>query len=247
MVELASLPSPFNAVVVGATGGIGSAFVDALLDNDRLGTLVACSRNEPDITDDKLAWLPLDVTEEATIEAAAEKSRDRGPFQLIICAVGILHGDGIEPEKSYEALDPERLIKNFRINTIGPALIAKHFLPLLEPRERAIFAALSARIGSIGDNRIGGWHGYRASKAALNMMIRKFGIETGRRHKEMICVGLHPGSVDTGLSKPFQGSVPQNQLVRPDQAANHLLEVIDNLKPEDTGHCIAWDGERVPF
>ncbi|MEO1017144.1 MAG: SDR family NAD(P)-dependent oxidoreductase [Pseudomonadota bacterium] len=247
MIELSSSPDPFNAAVIGATGGIGHAFVQALLQDDKLGGLVACSRNEPAVTHEKLAWAPLDITDEATIEAAATAAKDQGPFQLIVCATGILHGDDLTPEKSYRTLEAEHLQRVFSINTIGPALVAKHFLPLLAPKERAVFAILSARVGSIGDNRLGGWHGYRASKAALNMMIRNFAIETGRRHNEMICVGLHPGTVDTGLSKPFQGNVAPEKLFTPEQSVRHLLQVIDGLTPADSGGCLAWDGKKVPF
>lgn len=247
MSQLSSFPDPFNAVVVGATGGIGSAFVEALLDNPKLGHLVACSRHEPSPAHDRLSWTSLEVSDEETIERAAATAGEHGPFHLVICAIGVLHGDDLDPEKTYKALDAERLHRIFAVNTIGPALVAKHFLPLLVPKERAVFAALSARVGSIEDNRIGGWHGYRASKAALNMMIKNFAIETSRRHKQMICVGLHPGTVDTGLSAPFQGNVSAEKLFSPAQAAGYLLQVIDDLTPEDTGRCLAWDGAPVPF
>ncbi|NCQ64500.1 MAG: SDR family oxidoreductase, partial [Alphaproteobacteria bacterium] len=128
-----------------------------------------------------------------------------------------------------------------------PALIAKHFLPLLPRDRRSVFAALSARVGSISDNGIGGWHSYRASKAALNMLVRNYAIELGRTHKHAVCVALHPGTVDTALSQPFQSNLPEGQLTAPAEAAGNLLRVIDGLTPEDSGHLFDWAGERVEF
>ena len=136
--------------------------------------------------------------------------------------------------------------RSFAVNAIGPALAAKHFLPLLAEDRKSVFAALSARVGSISDNSLGGWHAYRASKAALNMILRNLAIELARRHDKAICVGLHPGTVDTGLSSPFQGSVPPGRLFSPAEAAGHLLKVVDGLSPADSGGHFAWDGRRIP-
>jgi NAD(P)-dependent dehydrogenase (short-subunit alcohol dehydrogenase family) len=124
--------------------------------------------------------------------------------------------------------------------------VAKHLLPLMAPRGKTVFAALSARVGSIGDNRAGGWHAYRASKTALNMILRNLAIEVGRRNPEAICVGLHPGTVDTGLSRPFQRGLPEGQLFTPETSARHLLTVIDGLQAADSGNVLAWDGRTVP-
>ena len=135
----------------------------------------------------------------------------------------------------------------FHLNTIGPALVAKHFLPVLPRDRRSLFAALSARVGSIGDNRIGGWHSYRASKAALNMLIRNYAIELGRTHSQAVCVALHPGTVDTALSEPFQANLPEGQLTAPGQAARNLLDVLDGLGSEDSGQLFDWAGKRVEF
>jgi NAD(P)-dependent dehydrogenase (short-subunit alcohol dehydrogenase family) len=134
----------------------------------------------------------------------------------------------------------------FDINTFGPALIAKHFLPIMPTDRRAIFAALSARVGSISDNGLGGWHAYRASKAALNMLIRNFAIEWARRNDQAVCVGLHPGTVDTGLSKPFQSNVPEDRLFSAKQSASYLLDVIERLSPADTGKVFDWAGKEIP-
>jgi NAD(P)-dependent dehydrogenase (short-subunit alcohol dehydrogenase family) len=164
----------------------------------------------------------------------------------VIVATGLLHADGVTPERSNAALDPRQLMRLFAINAVGPALIAKHVLPLLPRGERSVFAALSARVGSIGDNRLGGWHSYRASKAALNMLIRTLAIELERTRPQAILVGLHPGTVDTELSKPFQRGVPEGRLFTPDQSAERLLAVVDGLEPEDSGGVFAWDGQRIP-
>jgi len=149
------------------------------------------------------------------------------------------------PEKSFKQLQKETLQKTFLVNTIGPALCAKYFLPKLHHNKRAIFAALSARVGSISDNRLGGWYGYRASKAALNMIIKNLAIEYRRMNQSGIVVGLHPGTVDTHLSKPYQGNVPNDKLFTPDQAAQYLHDVINKLKPEDSGGCFDWAGKAI--
>jgi NAD(P)-dependent dehydrogenase (short-subunit alcohol dehydrogenase family) len=133
----------------------------------------------------------------------------------------------------------------FAVNAIGPALVAKHFVPLLPNEDRCVFAALSARVGSITDNRLGGWYGYRASKAALNMLIKTLAIELARTRPEAICVALHPGTVDTGLSKPFQKGVASDRLFSTDSTAAQLLEVIERLEPDQSGRCFAWDGAEI--
>ena len=166
----------------------------------------------------------------------------------MIVASGLLHdGAALQPEKTWRSLTAEGLQRAFAINTIGPALVAKHFLPLLAQERKAVFAALSARVGSIEDNHLGGWHAYRASKAALNMLIRTLAIELARRNDHALCVGLHPGTVDTGLSKPFQGYVAKGKLFTPARAAGQLLDVLDGLSPGHTGGLFAWDGQRIPY
>lgn len=188
----------------------------------------------------------FDLEDESSILAAAEAMRDSPP-DLVIVASGVLAlSDGTRPERSYKSLDPGVMAEMFAVNTIGPALVAKHMLPLLPRDRRSAFVALSARVGSIGDNRIGGWHSYRASKAALNMLVRNFAIELGRTHKRSVVVSLHPGTVDTGLSEPFQANLPDGQLTQPDGAARNLLGVIEGLNPADSGHQFDWKGGRVP-
>ncbi len=234
-----------NVCVVGARGGIGGALVDQLLARDTVGQLFALSREVTKREDPRHTCMTLDVTDEMTIEAAAQKIHE--PLDLIIVATGLLHGtDGVAPEKTYRTLDAASLRRVLEVNTVGPALVAKHFLPLLRPKSRSVFAAISARVGSIGDNRLGGWYSYRASKAALNMLLKTASIEVARRHRQALVVGLHPGTVDTQLSKPFQGNVPDGKLFSPDDCAARLLKVIDGLSVSATGQVWDWDGKRVP-
>lgn len=242
------------AVVVGAGGGIGAALVSALSDDTGFASVVALSRrpHAPTVAQPargRCVAGVIDVGSEASIADAAESLASRtgnAPLRLVVVATGLLHGDGTAPEKSYRALDPDALLQSFRINAIGPALVAKHMLPLLEPRGRSVFAVLSARVGSIGDNRSGGWHGYRASKAALNMIVRNLAIEVARRTPDTICIGLHPGTVDTALSRPFQRGVPARQLFEPADAARRLLGVIDRMEGSESGSVLDWDGRLVP-
>lgn len=239
------LPFSATAAIIGASGGIGAALLAALREDPDIGIVHALGRGfGNDQGQDRVRHHHLDLTDEASIEVAAK--RIAGPIHLLIIATGTLHAPGIAPEKTYRALDPAVLLEAFRINTVGPALIAKHMLPLFATQGRGVFAALSARVGSIGDNRAGGWHAYRASKAALNMIIRNLAIETARHNPETICVGLHPGTVDTALSRPFQRGVPKDKLFTPDYAASRLLRVIEELRPPDSGKVLDWDGAVVP-
>jgi NAD(P)-dependent dehydrogenase (short-subunit alcohol dehydrogenase family) len=229
-----------RALVFGAGGGIGGALLSQLA--TRNFEVIALTRRPID----NLAGLQLtvDIQDEASIATAAEVLAAGAPITRVFVATGLLHAPGLTPERSNAELDPGRLMRLFAINAVGPALVAKHFLPLLPKSGRAVFAMLSARVGSIGDNRLGGWHSYRASKAALNMLIRTLSIELVRTRPHAILVGLHPGTVDTGLSKPFQSRVPE--LFSPVQAADHLLAVTDALQLRDSGGVFAWDGRRIP-
>ena len=227
-------PLTMKAIVIGASGGIGAALCDAL--ELRGATVTRLSR----------ASTPsIDLESDASIEAAAAAIAPQAPFDLILVASGILHGDGLAPEKTYRQLDGPALERVFRINTVGPALVARHFVPLLRPAGRAIFAALSARVGSIGDNRLGGWFAYRASKAALNQILKTLAIELARTRPDALAVALHPGTVDTALSDPFQRSLAKGQLLTPASSAAHLLDTLDRLGPADSGGCFDYKGERI--
>ncbi len=236
------------AVVVGASGGIGSALVHALATSGRFGTVLALSRSSAmsDTPGGVVVDGFLDVTDEGSIAAAAHRASTLGQLRLVIVATGVLHDDSLRPERSFRAIEPESMARAFAINATGPALVAKHFLPLLPKTGRSVFAAISARVGSIGDNRLGGWHAYRASKAALNMLLANFAIELARQRPEALCLGLHPGTVDTALSRPFQANLPPGQLHTAAQCAEHLLAVIDSATTADSGRVLAWDGSRVP-
>ena len=236
-----------NVAVVGASGGIGSAIADAIDASPHVSAVFRLARSTAPHS--AIGYnVHLDLEDEATIEAAAEAvAQATAALHLIIVATGTLHDGGdFQPEKSWTALSATALDRAFRINATGPALVAKHFLPLLVKNRKAGFAALSARVGSIEDNRLGGWYGYRASKAALNMLIKSLAIELARKRPLAYCVGLHPGTVDTALSKPFQRSVTGNGLFTPAYAAQKLLGVLDRLDTADSGGLFAWDGTRIP-
>lgn len=185
--------------------------------------------------------------DESAIAGAAALLKPGAPPRLVIVATGFLHDEAAQPEKNMRSLDGVRLARSFALNTIGPALVAKHLLPLLPREGKSVFAVLSARVGSIEDNRAGGWYGYRASKAALNQIIRTLAIEARRTHPAAVVVSLHPGTVATPLSGPFRGQVAPQRLFTPDQAAAHLLDTIDHLTAEASGGFFAWDGQKIQF
>ena len=221
-----------TAVVIGATGGIGAALSDAL-ERDGEPVMRLGRRTEP----------RLDLLEEASIAAAAAHI---GPgLTLVIDATGFLHDERYQPEKSLRQIDPTHMALSFAINATGPALLMKHFLPLLARDRRAVFATLSARVGSISHNRLGGWYSYRAAKAALNQIVRSAAIELARTHRLAVCVALHPGTVNTGLSGPFAKAGLEVQT--PHQAAERLVGVIDALTPSKTGLLLDHQGAQIPF
>ncbi len=236
-----------RCVVVGSSGGIGAAMVDALVESEQVSRIHALSRTGRSHPSPKVANLTFDFTDEDSLIAAAQALQEVKPFDIVIVATGLLQGDGISPEKNLRALSHDGFAKSFEINTVGPAMTAKYFVPLLRRDEKAVFAALSARVGSISDNRLGGWYAYRASKAALNMVLKTLAIEIGRRFKKQIIIGLHPGTVDTDLSKPFQGNVPEGKLFTPEFSAESLLKVVDGLSADDSGNLFDWAGKQVDF
>ncbi|MES1983553.1 MAG: SDR family NAD(P)-dependent oxidoreductase [Pseudomonadota bacterium] len=237
---------PDVAVVIGASGAIGDAVVRRLARDDRFGAVLALSRR-PVETVDGVVSSAIDLRDEDGIAAAAGQAGALGAVRLVFVATGMLHDGAQQPEKSWRVLDAERLANSFAVNAIGPALVAKHFLPLFPREGRAVFAALSARVGSISDNRLGGWYGYRASKAALNQMVRTLAIELGRNRPEALCVALHPGTVTSDLSQPFTRGRDTGDLFTPDRSAEYLLGVLDRLSPADSGGLFAWDGAAIPF
>lgn len=235
-----------ETVVFGASGGIGSALTQNLLLHPDVTTVHAVSRQELEPRDNQKSY-QADIFDEHQLTDLAERISSVGNPRQIIVATGILSdGGSLKPEKTYRHQTLSAFEQVFAINTFGPALIAKHFLPLLPRHRRTVFAALSARVGSISDNRSGGWHAYRASKAALNMLIRNYAIEQRLKNRDSIVVGLHPGTVDTDLSKPFQKSLPDGQIISPEASALALLEVLDGLNAKDSGKLFDWKGKEIP-
>ncbi len=230
-----SLPSSYRALVIGASGAIGCALVARLHDDPRCAEVVTLGRTTTPAVD----FLAPD-----SIAAAAQASRAQGPWHLVLVATGMLQGPTGGPEKRLADLDAQHMAASFSVNTIGPALALAAFTPHLARGERSVAAVLSAKVGSIGDNRLGGWYSYRASKAALNMVVKTASIELARTHPQAVIAALHPGTVDSALSAPFRGA----QIGRPaDDAARDLLAVLDGLQPDDSGCFRAYDGQRLPW
>lgn len=228
-----SLGDGYRALVIGASGALGTAFCELLGNDPRCAGVRQLGRNTVPA---------LDLEQPETIASAATELAAQAPYQLIVHAAGLLHRDQIKPEKSYSAIEHEALQAVFQVNALGPALVLRHFLPLLDAR--GTMAVLSAKVGSIGDNRLGGWYAYRASKAALNMLIKTAAIELARTRPQSRLLSLHPGTVVSGLSQPFRGATS----ARPaDVAAAELLSLIDQLTPADSGHFFAYNGERLPW
>jgi NAD(P)-dependent dehydrogenase (short-subunit alcohol dehydrogenase family) len=225
------------AIVVGSTGGIGAALVARLRADPAFARVIGFAR----ATDP-----PLDLADESTIERAARTIDDAGlDLRLVLVATGYLHGAPGRPEKSWRDLDGRHLAHAFAVNALGPALVMKHLLPRLAPAGKAVFAVLSAKVGSIGDNRLGGWYGYRASKAALNQFVRTAAVELKRSRPEAACVALHPGTVDTTLSRPFGKS--GLDVRSPDDAAARLLDVVRRIGPEASGGFLDYRGDPLPW
>jgi NAD(P)-dependent dehydrogenase (short-subunit alcohol dehydrogenase family) len=224
------------AIIIGAKGGIGAALADAMEQRND-GTRV--------IRLHRASTPPVDLADEDSIAAAAAEIEAMAyDISLVVVATGLLHADGRGPEKSLRELDAAWMARNFQINAIGPALVAKHFLPIMVRQNPIYFAALSARVGSISDNRLGGWHSYRASKAALNMLIRNIAIEWQRKNPQSVVVGLHPGTVETSLSAPFRGN-PAHERFTPERSAQDMLSVLHGLSPEESGQIFAYDGSII--
>jgi NAD(P)-dependent dehydrogenase (short-subunit alcohol dehydrogenase family) len=225
-----------QAVVVGAGGGLGNALAAALERDGTYGRVTRLGRSSAP---------PLDLLSEPSIAAAAAWAAGQGELRLVLDATGFLHDDRFRPERGWRDIDPAHMAHAFAVNAIGPALLMKHFCPRLARKGRAVFATLSARVGSIGDNRLGGWHSYRASKAALNQLVRTVAVELHRHNPAGICVALHPGTVDTALSAPF-GKAGLN--VRPPGvAAGELLVVLGGLAAEHSGGFYDQHSEPIPW
>ena len=235
MQTMHSLPDGYCALVIGSSGAIGAALLQQLQADPRCALALGLGRRSDPV---------IDFGDEASVARAAAQLRAQGPFHLIVNAAGVLHTLQFQPEKRLAQLNYAQLEATFRANTFGPALVLAHFAPLLARQERSLLAVLSAKVGSISDNRLGGWYSYRASKAALNMLLKTAAIEVARTHPKATLVALHPGTVDSALSAPFNGA----EIGRPAaDAAADLLRVLDGLQPEDTGSFYAYSGEKLPW
>lgn len=256
--KLDSFPDGFHALVVGASRGIGLALVEQLLGVSACHRIVATCRS-PETAEalqtrihaasGRLRVLAMDVASEASVVLAAESLRSQeSRLHLVLNAAGVLHEEGLlRPERRLEDLREASLQRIFAVNALGPMLLARHLVPLMLHGEPSAFTSLSARVGSISDNRLGGWYGYRASKAAQNQFIRTLGVEMARRAPLMRVLALHPGTVDTQLSKPFQAGVASDKLFDTARAASQLLQVIDAAPPSGSGRFLAWDGAEIPW
>lgn len=252
------LPDGYRALVQGASRGIGLGFVESLLEDRRCAEVIACCRAPATagaLSDlnchfgDRLRIEALDVTEPAAISRLATRLADEGlALDLLLNVSGLLHDDDeVQPEKKIEELEWAALERVFAVNTLGPALMIKHFLPRMRRDGHALFVVLSARVGSISDNRLGGWYAYRASKAALNQLVKTASIEARRRFKSVSLVALHPGTTDTDLSRPFQANVPEDKLFSRRYAVSRMLEVLADIEPGQSGLFRAWDGGDIPW
>jgi NAD(P)-dependent dehydrogenase (short-subunit alcohol dehydrogenase family) len=255
---LTSFPAGSRALVTGASRGIGFEFVRQLLGAPQFVQVFAACRRPALAThlialasqQPRLRIVALDVADEARVEAAArEVASETDRLHLVVNAAGVLHdaAEGLAPEKRLADVRADALAASFAVNAFGPLLVAKHFERLLAHRERVVFASISARVGSIGDNRLGGWYAYRGAKAAQNMFTKTLAVEWARSRRNVICVALHPGTTDTDLSRPFQANVPPEKLFTVERTVRQLLGVIDGLVPGDTGRFLAWDGSEIPW
>jgi NAD(P)-dependent dehydrogenase (short-subunit alcohol dehydrogenase family) len=232
-----SLHAGPNIAIVGASGGIGQALAQYLGSAVPGSALIEFSRNGG-----------AGIENENVVANYAKRAAEIGPLDVVIVTTGVLHDEnGLQPEKRIADLKAANLARSFEVNAIGPALVAKHFLPLLRRDMKTVFAALSARVGSISDNQLGGWASYRASKAALNMLLKTAAIEHRRSRPLSVIAAIHPGTVNTRLSAPFQTNLPPGQLTSTRYAAQQIVQVIEQLSPDDSGGFFAWDGTPIRF
>ena len=251
------LSVPAHVLVTGASSGIGLAIVQALLADHAVAQVLAVSRGAKDSAallalqarhDQRLHLVSADISTDSGLATVVRHTTEvTDALHLVINCAGMLHARGVQPEKTLATLDRDTLSQVFALNAFAPILLVKALLPLLKHRAPLVVASLSARVGSIGDNQLGGWYAYRASKTAQNQLMRTLSIEWRRTHPQAVCVLLHPGTVDTPLSKPFQSNVPASKLFTPERAAGQLLEIIAGLTPADSGRFIAWDGSTVAW
>ncbi len=250
-----SFGQPYGHVfVVGASQGIGLAFVQRLLAMPTVDRVYAACRQPEQATalqaliGDRLRLIQMDTTDESQVAAGiAAIKAETDQLHLVINCVGLLHDGELQPEKGLRQINADRMLRYFQVNSISAILLAKHLVPLFKHNQPSVFAAISAKVGSIGDNGLGGWYGYRASKAALNMLMKTTAIEYQRSCPHNIVCLLHPGTTDTRLSAPFQRNVPPEKLFPPEKTVGYLLDVIAQLTRQNSGEFFAWNGDRLPW
>jgi NAD(P)-dependent dehydrogenase (short-subunit alcohol dehydrogenase family) len=233
-----------NVAIIGSSGAIGRAFLDAYIADKDISNIYSISRTEVKSNDKRIIHINIDVTDEVSVKAAASKIEENRLDRLIV-ATGVLHTKSFGPEKSIKDIKIENFVKIFSVNTFGPALIGKYFLPLMAKDQKSIVAFLSARVGSISENKLGGWYAYRASKSALNQIIKNFSIEAKRTNSSGIIIGLQPGTVKSKLSEPFQKNVKKGKLFLPEDSIDSLIKVIENVMQNDSGKIFDWEGEEI--
>ena len=244
-------------MVIGANRGIGLALTAEQLRDPRVARVIATHRPGADLQQlsllsqlhgEKLSFLALDVADVTSLEEFGRfLKQQQGGIDITIHAAGILHEENVQPEKSFTHCRPDSLMRMFQINSIGPLMVAGKLL-LSQSRKRHFkFAALSAMVGSIGDNHLGGWYGYRASKTALNQFIKTLAMECRIKYPNASVMAIHPGTTDTDLSRPYQRSIKPGKLYTPEQTASRRLGVIDGTGPERSGGFLNWDGNPIPW
>ena len=233
-----------SIAIIGSSGAIGRAFLDAYIADKEISNIYSISRTEVELNDERIIHINIDVTDEVSVKAAASKIGENRLDKLIV-ATGILHTELFGPEKSIKDIKIENFVKTFSVNAFGPALIGKYFLPLMKKDKKSIAAFLSARVGSISENKLGGWYAYRASKSALNQIIKNFSIESKRTNPTGIIIGLQPGTVKSKLSEPFQKNVKKGKLLLPKDSVKSLIKVIESVMQNDSGKIFDWKGEEI--
>jgi len=233
-----------SVAIIGSSGAIGRAFLDAYIADKEISNIYSISRTEVELNDERIIHINIDVTDEVSVKAASSKIGENRLDKLIV-ATGILHTELFGPEKSIKDIKIENFVKIFSVNAFGPALIGKYFLPLMKKDKKSIAAFLSARVGSISENKLGGWYAYRASKSALNQIIKNFSIESKRTNPTGIIIGLQPGTVKSKLSEPFQKNVKKGKLLLPKDSVKSLIRVIESVMQNDSGKIFDWKGEEI--
>jgi NAD(P)-dependent dehydrogenase (short-subunit alcohol dehydrogenase family) len=240
-----------SVVIIGARGGIGNAFVESIIQTTSTTRIITTSRDEgwcEEPCNERIHRHKLDVTNEESIESLAKFIVSKSyNLKLVLNCTGILHRHDARPERTWREFDLDWMRAVFDVNALGTGLLIKHLIPLMPRSERAIFMTLSARVGSIADNKLGGWYSYRASKAAQNMIVKTASIEARYRRPELILASLHPGTVDTALSEPFTARVKPEKLFTPVYSCERLSEVMRSLTPADSGEFFAWDGSTIQW